>query len=151
MGDRMISIVLLGVSGACLISAVQLAGGAGGVRGAALPLGLSATLGMLSLALLLGSLRPLPAGARSTPPPAAKTQSLTFFGLFLLYVAAIEPLGFLVASSLSGILVLRITFKEPWWKAALLSVSLAVLGWILFRQFLHVPLPPGSWLRGVIG
>lgn len=155
MLDRTISFVLLAVSGACLWNAVKLAGGMGGLRGAALPLGLSLALGVLSLALLAGTFRPAQAGAGHAEapviPPERRRQSLTFFGLIVLYVAAIQPLGFLAASLAAGTLVLRFTFREPWWKAVLIATVMAVLSWGLFREVLHVPLPTGSLLKGVTG
>lgn len=154
MLDRYISIVLIGVSGACLWSAMELAGGAGGMRGAALPLGLSIALGLLSLALLVSTFRMAPAAAGRTAAPAIpaerRRQSLTFLGLFILYVAITKPLGFLVGSFLTGTLMLSLVFRMTWWKALLIAVVMSLLSWFLFKQVLDVPLPSGTWLKGVI-
>lgn len=152
MLDRVISLVLIGISALTLIASLQLAAGSGGFKGAALPLGLSISLGLLAAALFVQTLRAAPAGkAAAAALPASNPKTAVIVGVLVLFTVLMKPAGFLVAATVSGALTMRLAFKEPWWKAALIAAFMSALGWLLFKVLLGVLLPTGTLWQGVLG
>lgn len=61
-----------------------------------------------------------------------------------LYVAALPWIGFVVATTVFGSL-LMIALQVVWWRALLAGVILAIAGYGLFAVLFKVPLPGGVW------
>ena len=60
-------------------------------------------------------------------------------------VAVIELLGFVVAVGAYLLFLLRGVEKEPWRTSLGVSVGTIAVLFLLFRVWLHVPLPKGPW------
>lgn len=69
-------------------------------------------------------------------------------GLALLaYTLVLEAVGFVVATSLLAVAVMRLSHPQPWLKTILISVSVAAVSYVLFCLILHVDLPTGTLLQ----
>jgi putative tricarboxylic transport membrane protein len=106
-----------------------------------LPLWLGVGLVALSGVHVLSCLR-----TQAAPMPAGHRRKVLAVALGLIAcVAAIEPLGFVVAAGAYLLFLLRVVEKEPWRTS--LGVTVGAIGTLfaLFHVWLQVPLPKGPW------
>jgi putative tricarboxylic transport membrane protein len=86
-----------------------------------------------------------------TAGPAGASPRWRQFGIALatlaFYVAALEPLGYLVATSLLLLVQMRWVEGRGWRASVLTALIAAAVSFVLFRQLLGVPLPVGSVFR----
>ena len=106
-----------------------------------LPLWLGVCLLVLSV-IHVGSRLRVPASQQ----PAGHWRKVVAVTLGLtVCVAVIEPLGFVVAVGAYLLFLLRAVEKEPWRTSLGVSVGTIAVLFLLFRVWLHVPLPKGPW------
>lgn len=67
----------------------------------------------------------------------------SYIMLMLLYALLIEWVGFLIASALFLILVLKYIERQGWWITILMGSVSVIISYFLFVYFLGVPLPMG--------
>jgi hypothetical protein len=106
-----------------------------------LPLWLGVCLLALSAVHVISCLR-----TPSVPAPAGHQRKVVAVMLGLVVcVAAIEPLGFVVAVAAYLLYLLRGVEREPWPTSLSVSVVVVAVLFGLFRLWLKVPLPKGPW------
>ena len=86
------------------------------------------------------------------PDPAAKTaiqaeprwrRLALALGSMLAFVAALEPLGYLVSMTLLLLVQLRFVENRPWRGSLLVALLTSVISFFVFGLWLNVPLPAG--------
>lgn len=91
-------------------------------------------------------------GRRSEPLESSTQESqslelkkpLQVIAVMIFYVAALQPLGFSLSTSLMILFAARFMGLEGWAKPVILSLSTMVLSLLLFGFILDVPLPVGT-------
>ena len=88
--------------------------------------------------------RSLAAAERPAWPDAPSRRRVAFvFGVLVLYVAVLPSLGFLPATALFVLVLLRALAAFSWAVALALTAAIAVAGHVVFRHWLGMPLPSG--------
>ncbi len=103
------------------------------------PLVIAVTMAGLGLTLIL---HPTP----NAPTAGGKSRWGKFaisLGTFAFYVAALEPLGYLLTTAVMLFVQLRWVESRSWRSSACISVLAAVISLIVFRVLLKVTLPEG--------
>jgi putative tricarboxylic transport membrane protein len=103
------------------------------------PLVIALTMAGLGLSLIL---RPTP----NAPTEGGESRWRKFaisLGTFAFYVAALEPLGYLLATAVMLFAQLRWVESRSWRSSAAIAVLAAVISLIVFRVLLKVSLPEG--------
>lgn len=142
--DRVAAAVLLlfGLGGA--IEAHRLRIGEPGHPGPGFfPFGLAVALGLVALLLLLQP---------AVPRPAAATAERLRHGKAVLallaaagYAFALEPLGFLLATFVFLLFMLRAIEPRPWISSVTIAAATAIASHLVFKVWLAVQLPAGPW------
>jgi hypothetical protein len=103
------------------------------------PAAVGVALALLGVAHLLrpGLERP------AWPDPAGRGRVLFVFGALVLYVAGLPFLGFLPASALFILVLLRALGTFSWAATIGLAAAIAIASHLVFRRWLGMPLPPG--------
>ncbi len=107
--------------------------------------------------LVVGIIISLTAWLRSAKKPPAETvravtsrESGIVAGTFLLlvfYTFFMEKLGFMIATSVSIVIVMRALLGMREWRFMLtFAVSVTAICWLFFVKLLETPLPRGLWL-----
>jgi putative tricarboxylic transport membrane protein len=108
------------------------------------PLCLAVALALVALLLLWRALREpeLPA-----PPaePGARWKSVVSLVALLAYTFALEPLGFVLATTALLFFFFRVLDGQRWWLALTGAVAISLLSYLVFARALHVRLPEGPW------
>jgi hypothetical protein len=106
-----------------------------------------AALGVTLVALGLGHLVPSmtgQAGALPAWPDALARQRVVFmFGALALYVAGLPHLGFLLATALFVLVLLRALGSYSWAMTITLTGAIAVASHVVFIHWLGMPVPSG--------
>ncbi|HEV8439672.1 MAG TPA: tripartite tricarboxylate transporter TctB family protein [Methylomirabilota bacterium] len=138
-----LALLLFGVAGAVAASRLTVGGPARPGPGF-FPFWLAAALAAVALALLL---RP----AVATPPPIAAAERprsgkvvLTLLAT-IGYAAALQPLGFLLATFLFLVILLGVVDPRRFTSALVISAATSVASHLLFKVWLDVQLPAGPW------
>ena len=99
----------------------------------------------LLLVVTTGS-RVLQEYVRPSPPPEAPGPEWRRLPAICLgigvFIALLKPAGYLIASTVLCVALLRILGQRPWWAAAGIALTAAALSYFVF-SFLGVPLPMG--------
>lgn len=68
-------------------------------------------------------------------------------GVTIAYAAALQPIGFLVATPLFQVLLLIVAFRVSDWRVLVgLPPALTALFFLIFVVFMGIPLPRGRWI-----
>ena len=106
-----------------------------------------AALGVTLVALGIGHLAPSMAGPAAAlpawPNALARRRVLFMFGALAVYVAAMPHAGFLVATALFVLVLLRALGSYSWAKALVLTGAIAVGSHVVFIHWLGMPIPSG--------
>jgi putative tricarboxylic transport membrane protein len=79
---------------------------------------------------------------------AAWRPTLLISGLFV-YSIILDPLGYVIATVVLSMIILRILESKAWWKLVTIGLAASIGSYILFDRILGVTLPPGI-LKGVL-
>lgn len=77
--------------------------------------------------------------------PGSTKPVFFFFGVIVLATFLFDKLGYPLVSFLLLVALLRTLGMKRWVWNALLSFSVAILSYVLFARWLHIPLPKG-WI-----
>lgn len=104
-----------------------------------LPAVLGVALAILGAAHLLA-----PAGDLAEWPEAAGRRRVALvFGVLVLYVAGLPSLGFLPATVLLVLVLLRFLGSFSWATTIVMTAAIALGSHVVFRHWLGMPLPSG--------
>ncbi len=104
-----------------------------------------AALAVVLAVLGAGHLVPVTAAAeRPAWPDAPGWRRVAFvFGVLALYVAALPSFGFLPATALFVLIVLRALGAFSWAITLVLTAAIAIASHVVFKHWLGMPLPAG--------
>jgi Tripartite tricarboxylate transporter TctB family len=77
------------------------------------------------------------------PDAAGRRRVVFVFGVLALYVAGLPSLGFLPATALFVLVLLRALGRFSWAMTGVVAGAIAVAGQVVFKRWLGMPLPPG--------
>jgi putative tricarboxylic transport membrane protein len=156
--DRVLAVVMLAVSSVWTYLAFKLPfpafAKAAKVGPGHFPAAVSILMGLLALILLIKTFVSKPEPAGNDGGDATKEESgpvdkmgrkhlVTGFVLFALFVFLTPMIGFIPASILLVISMVRIVGAMSWAKCGLTSVLITGFLWVVFVYWLQVPLPTG--------
>jgi hypothetical protein len=129
--------VLLVLAVACLVEAVRLKDDWQGAR--LMP----GVLAVVFAVLAVTHLRPAPADAAPAewPDTGGRRRIALVFGALVVYAALLEPIGFLFATALFVLCVLRVLGTWSWMTTTAITLSMAIVCDAVFRRWLGMPLP----------
>jgi len=108
-----------------------------------------AALAMALVALGIGHLVPAPTGAAGAlpawPDAPARRRVVLMFAVLVLYVAALPHVGFLPATALFALILLRALGAYSWATALALTGAIAIACRVVFISWLGMPLPSGPF------
>ena len=107
-----------------------------------LGVGLLLSSGILVIKLLL-SAKERPSGDRSLLKGSAWRKVFWVVIGILLYAFLLEPLGYLIATSLLMIFFFRASKSQRWFSVVVWSVVVSILTYVLFKVWLQVQFPVG--------
>ena len=81
--------------------------------------------------------------AEAWPAAAGRRRVVTLLGLLVLYVVLLPVLGFLLATALFALPLVRVLGLSSWPRAALTAAANAVASHVVFKHWLGMPLPVG--------
>lgn len=106
-----------------------------------------AALGVMLVALGMGHLLPSMADSAAASPAwpdaAARRRVVLMFGVLVLYVAGLPHLGFLVATALFVLTLLRALGSYSWAMTIALTGAIALASHVVFIHWLGMPVPSG--------
>ena len=104
-------------------------------------------LGITLVALGIGHLLPSMAGPAGAPPAwpdaPARRRVVFMFGVLTLYVAGLPHLGFLLATALFVLILLRALGSYSWAMTIAITGAVAVACHVVFIHWLGMPVPSG--------
>jgi len=111
------------------------------------PFWLAVALSLVSLVLLALPPRRIPATAPApaTPEPPHRARAAATLLAGVAYAFALEPLGFLATTFLFLAVLFGAAQPQRWVVSVALSVTTAVLTYVVFKIWLAVQLPSGPW------
>jgi putative tricarboxylic transport membrane protein len=110
------------------------------------PRSLAALTGALAAALVVrGGLAPASPLAALWPERAGVRRVLVMLAALFGYAAALEPLGYLLATLGLFLVLLRGVGRRSWPVTGLVAVLAAAGSYLLFARWLMVSLPAGLW------
>jgi putative tricarboxylic transport membrane protein len=128
------SLAVLGI--VALVEALRLRDGWTGAR--LMP----AVVGVMLLLLGAAHAR-APGLAGAWPDAAGRRRVVSLFVLLVLYVGLLPPLGFLLATGLFALPLVRTLGTTSWPRAALAAAGIAGASHVVFKHWLGMPLPAG--------
>lgn len=151
--DTVTGLVLVGFSGVVYFIVKDFPTGTAkeGMGARLLPLLLTILLALLSISLLIQGLirRRKGSGEAEVSPPLLGAHlkiPAVLVVLLILYLLALDLLGFLIATPVFLIVVMRV-LGSAWRSSALLGVSFTAFIYLIFSLLFQVPLPTGSLLE----
>jgi tripartite tricarboxylate transporter TctB family protein len=134
--ERLSAAVLAALGALSLIEALRLRDDWQGAR--LMPAVVGAVLVALAVAHLTAS---MPDTAVAPPHSAGRRRVVLLFGGLVVYVLLLPAAGFGVATALFALALLRALGGYSWARSVVLSALAAAAGELVFRQWLHMPLP----------
>jgi hypothetical protein len=104
-----------------------------------------AVVGLVLIALGLFHLIAPPGGVMEWPESRARRRVALMFLTLVAYVAALTPLGFLPATGLFVLVVVRALAAYSWPVTVVVSVTTALVSHVVFKHWLGMPLPSGGF------
>lgn len=89
--------------------------------------------------------------ALDLPADVVRQRSILILVTIVGFAVAIWLLGFLVAIPLVTFLYMKAASGESWVLSITLSVVTAIIFYLMFVEWLHIPVPPGLLLEPVLG
>ncbi|PKN65954.1 MAG: hypothetical protein CVU57_07125 [Deltaproteobacteria bacterium HGW-Deltaproteobacteria-15] len=113
------------------------------------PLCLGALLMILSFIFVVKTFMGAEAKGKTDTRPVVAAASVarvaSFMGAIVLTILLLQPLGYPLSSFLLLFFLLRILGVKSWYRNVLISFSAAFVCYLLFVQWLKIPLPKG-WI-----
>jgi putative tricarboxylic transport membrane protein len=110
-----------------------------------MPAALAVVLIALGIAHLAPSMVAPADGSGAWPDAPGRRRVAVVFGLLALYVAGLPLLGFLPATALFLLILLRYLGAFSWATTLVLAGAIAIAAHVVFKHWLAMPLPPGAF------
>lgn len=145
--DRVTAALLLAFSVAFAVGAVKNYQwwGPGGPGPAFVPFWLGLVMGLLSLAMLIRSLRAPYPGEAWFPRGEGLRDMLVVLAVTVAYVALLDVTGMVVGTALYLAVLVRYLGKHRWWVTLSVALGAGVFNWLVFVRWLRVPMPEGMF------
>ena len=109
-----------------------------------LPMWLSGTLILLSVAYMIDSVRNDPIDLKSMLPRGKGLRKvLALFVALALFLTVVKYLGYVIASSV--MLFILFAFEYKWYWAGSISLAVTLVVFYVFKSLLNVPLPVNTF------
>jgi hypothetical protein len=147
--DRVTAVFLLALSVAFGAGALKYYSwwGPGGPGSAFLPFWLALVMGILSLMMLLRSLKEKNPGAAWFPRGEGLRDMLVVLGVTVLFVALLRVTGMVIGTALYLGLLIGYLGRHRWWVTLGVALAAAGFNWLVFVHWLRVPFPEaGLWI-----
>ena len=145
MRDRAVAAVLLAFGLIALEEARKLRFGTIGRPGPGFfPVVLAAAFSLVCVALLITALRARN-GVATNLGPLHWTKIVATMAALVVYAFLLEPAGFVVATFALLLVFFRGLERQRWVISVAGSLVTALITYLVFKVWLHVRLPPGSW------
>lgn len=131
--------VLLVLGAASLVEAMRLKDSWQGAR--LMPAVLAGVLSLLAVGHLRPSAPDAPVAFPDWPDARGRRRIAVVFAALVVYVALLEPLGFLLSTALFVLFVVRVLGAWSWMTTAALTVAIALACHVVFKRWLGMPLP----------
>ena len=144
--DRTTAVLLLAVSVAFSAGALKYYAwwGPGGPGSAFLPFWLGLVMAGLALMMLL---RKASAGREWLPRGEGLRDLLVVLGATVAFVALLKVIGMILGSALYLAVLVGYLGRHRWWVVLGVAVGAALVNWLVFVHWLHVPFPElGVWI-----
>ena len=99
---------------------------------------------IVALLLLIRAWR-APASPERPVEPGERWKALAALAALAVYTFALEPLGFVLATTALLLFFFRVIDGQRWWVALGSAVAISVLAYLVFAHGLHVRLPGAPW------
>lgn len=130
---------LLGLGAISLVEAFRLRDDWQGAK--LMPAVIGVVLAVLGVAHLA-----VPGADRPAWPDGPSGRRVLFvFGVLALYVAGLPSLGFLPATALFVVILLRALGAFSWATTIVMTGAIAIASYVVFEHWLGMPLPPGPF------
>jgi len=145
--DRITAAVLLAFSAAFAVGALKYYPywGEGGPGSAFLPAWLAGVMALLAMMMLVRRPRTADAEVDWLPRGDGAKRLVVVLIATILYVAALKPLGMILASAIYLAFIMRYLGRHRWWLTATVAIATAAGNWALFEYWLKVPFPMGPF------
>ncbi len=110
-----------------------------------MPFWLGLVMAVLSLGLLVKSLREPSAGEAWLPTGEGLKRLLVVMGVSIAYVALLKVIGMTVGTALFLFILVRYLDRRAWWVCAAIGAGAAAANWAVFVFWLKVPFPEGMF------
>jgi hypothetical protein len=147
--DRVTAVFLLALSVAFGAGALKYYSwwGPGGPGSAFLPFWLALVMGILSLMMLVRSLKEKNPGAAWFPRGEGLRDMLVVLGVTVLFVALLRVTGMVIGTALYLGLLIGYLGRHRWWVTLGVALAAAGFNWLVFVRWLRVPFPEaGLWI-----
>jgi putative tricarboxylic transport membrane protein len=143
--DRVSALVLFVFAAVAVNEARKLRLGSVSVPGPGfVPLCLAVALALVALVLLVRAWR-APAGPEPPADPGERWKAVATVAALAVYTFALEPLGFVLATTALLFFFFRVLDRQRWWVALGSAVAISFLSYLVFARALHVRLPGAPW------
>ena len=147
--DRFTAVLLLALSVAFSAGALKSYAwwGSGGPGPAFLPFWLGVVMGLLSLGLLLKSIKQQQPGDAWLPRGEGLRDMLVVLGATTLFIALLKYVGMILGTAFYLAGLVWYLGRHRWWVTLAVAVAAAGFNWLVFVRWLRVPFPEaGLWI-----
>lgn len=109
------------------------------------PVVVGTILAIVSLGVIIDALWSRDAGTTAYPKGADLRRVAVAFGAFVLYVALLNVIGFLVATPILVAFYTWVVGRISWLKAVASGIGITLVVWVIFVFVLGVRLPTSIW------
>ena len=143
--DRAAAVFLLALSAAFSAGALKYYAwwGPGGPGSAFLPFWLGLVMGLLSLGLLIRSLKEKNPGDAWLPRGEGLRDVLAVLGASAAFVALLNVTGMVIGTALYLAPLVWYLGRHRWWVTLGVALAAAAFNWLVFVHWLRVPMPEG--------
>jgi hypothetical protein len=145
--DRVTAALLLAFAAAFSVGALQQYQwwGSGGPGPAFMPFWLGLVMTLLALMMLVRSLKQQHPGEAWLPRGEGLRDLLVVLAATVAYVALLNVTGMIAGTALYLAFLMRYLGKHRWWVTFAVAIGAAGFNWVVFVQWLHVPMPEGMF------
>jgi putative tricarboxylic transport membrane protein len=117
--------------------------GSGGPGSAFLPFWLGLVMGILSLVMLVRSIRQADPGPGWLPSGEGLRDMLVVLGATVAFIALLNVTGMVIGTALYLAGLVWYLGRHRWWVILAVALGAAFFNWLVFVHWLRVPMPEG--------